>query len=63
MQLCLSRTEVLPFLPSTLRLRLDPGPSIREEEVEIPLNHSKASGLPLQVQVLRDSTPSFFDLA
>jgi hypothetical protein len=49
LQLCLARTEVLMFLPSTLRLRLVPGPSTGEEEVETPSEHSMASGLPLQV--------------
>jgi hypothetical protein len=49
LQLCLARTEVLMFLPSTLRLRLVPGPSTGEEEVETPSEHSMTSGLPLQV--------------
>jgi hypothetical protein len=35
------------LLPSTLRLRLAPGPSTGEEEVETPSEHSMASGIPL----------------
>jgi hypothetical protein len=63
LQLFLARTEVLTLLPSTLRLRLVPGPSTGEEEVETPSEHSTASGLPLQVRAPRDATPSSTDLA
>jgi hypothetical protein len=63
LQLCLARTEVLTLLPSTLRLRLVPGPSTGEEEVETPSEHSMTSGLPLQVRAPRDATPSSADLA
>jgi hypothetical protein len=40
-----------------------PGPSIGEEEVETPLEHSKASSLPVHVREPRDTTPSSADLA
>jgi hypothetical protein len=63
LQLCLARTEVLTLLPSALRLRLVPGPSTGEEEVETPSEHSMTSGLPLQVRAPRDTTPSSADLA
>jgi hypothetical protein len=63
LQLCLARTNVLMFLPSMLRLRLVLVPSIGEEKVETPSEHSRASGIPLQVQAPRDATPSSADLA
>jgi hypothetical protein len=40
--------EVMTLLPSALRLRLAPGSSIGEEEVETPSKHSMTNGLPLQ---------------
>jgi hypothetical protein len=43
LQLYLAREEVLTLLPSSLRLRLVPSPSIGEEEVETPSKHSTAS--------------------
>jgi hypothetical protein len=46
-----------------LRLRLVPGLSTGEEDVETPSYHSMASGLSLQVQVPREATPSSTDLA
>jgi hypothetical protein len=51
------------LIPSSLRLRLVPGPSIGEEEVETPSEHSTTSGLPLQVRSPKDATPSSYDLA
>jgi hypothetical protein len=46
----LEKTKMLPFLPSTLRMRLSQqlqGPYTREEEVETPSDHSTTSGFPL----------------
>jgi hypothetical protein len=63
LQLCLARTNVLTFLSVALRLRLVPGPSTGEEEVETPSEHSMASGIPLQVRAPRDTTPSPAELA
>jgi hypothetical protein len=44
-------------------LRLAPGLSIGEEEVETPSEHSMANGIPLHTQVPRDADPSSTDLA
>jgi hypothetical protein len=63
LQLRLARIEVLTLLPSTLRLRLMPGPPTGEEEVETPSEPSMTSGLPMQVRAPKDATPSFDDLA
>jgi hypothetical protein len=49
LQLCLARIDILTFLSLVLRLRFVTRPSIGEEEVEIPSQHSMTSGLPLQV--------------
>jgi hypothetical protein len=49
LQLFLARTNVLTLFPSSLRLRLVPGPSIGEEEVETPSVNSMSSGILLQV--------------
>jgi hypothetical protein len=62
LQLCLGRMKVLTFLPMELRLRLEPRPSIGEEEVETPSEHSMASGISLQVQAPRDDTPCHTEL-
>jgi hypothetical protein len=61
MQLCISRTTILTLFPAMLRLRIALGPPI-EEEVETHLEHSMASGLPLQTRAPRDTTPSSADL-
>jgi hypothetical protein len=49
LQLFLYRTKFLMIMPSTLRSRLVPGPSIGEDEVETPSKHSTDNGIPLKV--------------
>jgi hypothetical protein len=63
LQLYLDRKYFLTLLPSALRLSLVLRPSIGEEEVETPSEHSKSSGLRLQSRAPRDATLSYADLA
>jgi hypothetical protein len=46
-----------------LRLRLVLGPSVGEEEVDIPLEQSTTSGIPLETREPRDAAPYSTDLA
>jgi hypothetical protein len=59
----MARIEVMKLLPSALRLRLVSGPSIREEVVYTPSEHSTTSGITLQNRAPRDVATSSADLA
>jgi hypothetical protein len=61
MQLCIDIIEVLTLLPSSLRLRIAPGPSTKEE-VETHSEHSTTSGIPLLTRAPRDATLSSANL-
>jgi hypothetical protein len=66
LQLFLAKTKSFPQFPAELKARLAhqlQGPSPGEEEVETPSAQSMASGLPLQVRVPMDVTPSSGELA